>query len=44
MLISLNSEGNTIVMVTHDREISSYAKRIITVKDGKIISDMLNKS
>ncbi|ERI94983.1 ABC transporter, ATP-binding protein [Clostridiales bacterium oral taxon 876 str. F0540] len=43
MLTDLNSEGNTIIMITHDREIAAYTKRIITVKDGQITSDMLNE-
>ncbi|MDF2504363.1 ABC transporter ATP-binding protein [Clostridium sp.] len=43
MLTDLNDEGNTIVMITHDMEIASHAKRIITVKDGKITSDNLNE-
>lgn len=39
MLKDLNKEGNTIIMITHDREIAAEAKRIIIVKDGKITSD-----
>lgn len=39
MLTELNDEGNTIIMITHDKEIAANAKRIITVKDGRIISD-----
>lgn len=39
MLQDLNKEGNTIVMITHDKEIASEAHRIITVKDGRITSD-----
>lgn len=42
MLTALNDEGNTIVMITHDMEIASHAKRVITVKDGRITSDSLN--
>lgn len=42
MLDDLNKEGNTIIMITHDKEIAANAKRIITVKDGKIQSDSLN--
>ena len=42
MLKELNNEGNTIVMITHDKEIAAEAKRIITVKDGIITSDLLN--
>lgn len=44
MLTDLNKEGNTIVMITHDKEIAANAKRMITVKDGRIISDTLNNS
>ncbi|MBK5241059.1 MAG: ABC transporter ATP-binding protein [Clostridium sp.] len=42
MLDDLNNEGNTIVMITHDRDIASHAKRIITVRDGLITSDEMN--
>lgn len=42
MLIELNNRGNTVVLVTHDAEISNYAKRIIRLKDGLIVSDTIN--
>lgn len=35
----LNDEGATIIMVTHESDIASYTKRIVRVKDGKIIED-----
>ena len=35
----LNKRGHTIIMITHESDIAAYAKRIITLKDGKIISD-----
>ena len=38
-LKKLNEQGNTIVMITHDNEIASQAKRIVRIQDGKIISD-----
>jgi putative ABC transport system ATP-binding protein len=33
----LNKQGKTIILVTHERDIASYADRIITMKDGKAI-------
>ncbi|HEX6976772.1 MAG TPA: ABC transporter ATP-binding protein [Patescibacteria group bacterium] len=35
----LNEEGHTIVMITHEPDIAEHAKRIIHVKDGKIVKD-----
>lgn len=37
----LNNEGSTIIMVTHEPDIAVYTKRIVTFKDGKIISDKM---
>jgi len=42
MLENLNNEGNTIVIITHDRDIASHARRLITVRDGHITSDEIN--
>ncbi|MBQ4616330.1 MAG: MacB family efflux pump subunit [Mailhella sp.] len=39
LLMELNAEGHTLIVVTHDRQIASYANRIIEIKDGAIISD-----
>jgi putative ABC transport system ATP-binding protein len=35
----LHHEGNTIILVTHERDIAEYAHRIISIRDGKIASD-----
>jgi cell division transport system ATP-binding protein len=35
----LNDQGITIVLVTHEPDIASYAKRIVEVRDGKIRRD-----
>ena len=35
----LNEKGNTIVMITHEPDIAQHARRIITIKDGKLSSD-----
>lgn len=39
----LNEKGHTIIMITHEPDIAMHAKRIIHVKDGKIIKDEVNK-
>lgn len=39
MMEDLNKEGNTIIIITHDKEIAAEAKRMITVRDGIITSD-----
>ena len=40
----LHSQGNTIILVTHEEEIANYAKRTIKLFDGKIIEDNLRKN
>ncbi len=37
----LNEEGRTIILVTHENDISQYAKRLVKIRDGKIVSDGL---
>lgn len=35
----LNQEGVTIVMITHDAHIANYAKRVVMIRDGEIVSN-----
>ena len=37
----LNEQGKTIVMVTHEPELAAFTKRIITLRDGEIVSDKM---
>lgn len=39
----INEEGHTIVMITHEPDIAEYTGRIITIKDGKLVGDKINK-
>lgn len=41
--LSLNKEGQTIVMVTHEEEYAKLADRTIKMADGNIVSDIMNK-
>jgi putative ABC transport system ATP-binding protein len=38
----INEKGHTVVMITHEPDIAAHAKRIIMVKDGKLLSDKIN--
>ncbi|WP_386693072.1 MULTISPECIES: MacB family efflux pump subunit [unclassified Lonepinella] len=39
ILTQLHSEGHTIILVTHDKQVANFANRIIEIKDGRIIED-----
>ena len=43
ILHELYTNGNTIILVTHEEDIAMHAKRIITIFDGKIKEDKINK-
>ena len=42
ILEDLNEQGNTILMITHEEEIAQYAKRIIYLRDGRVVKDKNN--
>src|SRR4249920_853860 len=39
----IHSEGNTVVLVTHEEDISNYARRVIRLRDGVIESDKVKE-
>ncbi len=41
LLESLNREGKTIILVTHEPEVGQRAKRIVRLRDGMVLSDEL---
>ena len=43
ILHELYTSGNTIILVTHEEDIAMHARRIITIFDGKIKEDKINK-
>ena len=42
LLEEIHSQGNTIIVVTHEEDIAIHAHRIIRMMDGKIASDEIN--
>ena len=43
LLNDIHSNGNTVILVTHEEDIAKYAARIIRLFDGEISQDVLNK-
>lgn len=41
--LELHKQGQTIIMVTHEKEYSDRTDRVVLLSDGKIISDIMNK-
>lgn len=39
---NLNKQGRTIILITHEKYIADHAKRVIALKDGEIIEDIIN--
>ena len=39
ILQGLVAQGKTVILVTHEQDIAAYARRVITLRDGKIIDD-----
>src|SRR5580693_5986463 len=44
LLDKLQSEGNTIILVTHEHDIATYAHRVISIRDGKIATDVVKSA
>ena len=39
LLTDLHQQGQTIVMVTHEDDIATYAQRVVTMRDGQVLTD-----
>ncbi|HNR29356.1 MAG TPA: ABC transporter ATP-binding protein [Candidatus Hydrogenedentes bacterium] len=43
LITELHARGNTIVLVTHEREVAEHAERIMSFRDGKLVNDEWRK-
>lgn len=39
---NMNDDGKTVILITHDIELVSYAKRIVHIKDGRVEKEVIN--
>jgi putative ABC transport system ATP-binding protein len=44
LFVHLNNEGKTILMITHEPEIAQFAKRMVYMRDGRILTDEIIKN
>jgi putative ABC transport system ATP-binding protein len=44
LLGALNDAGHTVVLITHEEEIAHFAKRVVRLRDGYIVSDQAQRS
>jgi energy-coupling factor transporter ATP-binding protein EcfA2 len=44
MLVRLSDAGRTVVLITHEEDIAAFAKRVVRLRDGKIVSDSAGRS
>ena len=41
LLVELNDDGRTIVLITHENDIAAFAKRVVRLKDGLVLEDRI---
>jgi putative ABC transport system ATP-binding protein len=44
LLLALNADGTTVVIVTHDPEVAGAAPRRIEIRDGRVVRDLVETS
>ena len=44
VLLALNRDGRTVVMVTHDEALARFASRVVTMRDGEVVTDTAQRA
>jgi putative ABC transport system ATP-binding protein len=44
LLTELNDSGRTVVLITHEDEVAAFAKRVVTLRDGQVIRDEVQRN
>jgi putative ABC transport system ATP-binding protein len=44
LLGELNAAGRTVVIITHEEEVAAFAKRVVRLRDGRIVSDQAQRT
>ncbi|GAA2542463.1 ABC transporter ATP-binding protein [Pseudonocardia hydrocarbonoxydans] len=39
LLVELNDAGRTVVLITHEDEVAEFARRVVRLRDGRVVSD-----
>jgi putative ABC transport system ATP-binding protein len=43
LLVELNDAGRTVVLITHEPEVAAFAKRVVRLRDGRIVEDVVQQ-
>jgi putative ABC transport system ATP-binding protein len=45
LLANLNAErGRTVVLITHEQDIARFAKRVVELRDGRVVRDAMSEA
>ena len=39
LFCDINAQGRTVVLITHEEQVAAYAKRVVRLRDGKVVAD-----
>lgn len=39
LFCDINAQGRTVVLITHEEQVAGYAKRVVRLRDGRVVGD-----